>query len=135
MYAVEPFILHVKSINKNIGKLHPMGIGKLLFNTSLIREGIKEISTIGINEIKIECSSAIIAIITINGNFLEKENINVFIPKYLRTRSKIIFNVDPDLKVNKNLQEIVSDISVVEAKCSKYKNIIRSKYSSRKINF
>lgn len=125
----EPYIVYAESINKNIARLHHMAVGKIIYGKiPNVKHGIKHISVIGKNKIKIECANINIANNLLKEDTLRLYNLKTYIPRYLTVRAGVIYDVDPELEEEEILNVIESDIEVMEVKCmkSKYKEQIRN---------
>jgi len=79
---------------QNIGKLHPMSTGKMIFDNHIgIRQNIKEISAIGKNKIKIECADGRSANVLLKSKFFTENSYDVYIPQYLMRRRGVVRGV------------------------------------------
>lgn len=91
-----PFIVYIENKQQNIGKLHPMSIGKLIFDHHpAINDKIKNISSIGMNKIKIEFNDVFSANSILKSTYL-KQNNEIYIPQYLTRRKGIIRDIPKD---------------------------------------
>lgn len=93
-----PYIVFVESLDKNIGKLHPMSVGKLLYTyNSLLKHDIDNISPSGRNRVKIELKTAAAANNLIEAPVWKDRNFDVYIPNFLLHTYGIIRDVDISL--------------------------------------
>lgn len=129
-----PFIIHAESKDKNIGRLHPMAVGRI-FHRNLINisKDIENISAIGKNKIKITFNNYKSANRVIRENLLDIFNIKAFIPRYKLVRTGIIFDIDPDLEEEEIFNCIRCDSEVISIKCLKSKNNESMKPNSQRV--
>lgn len=93
-----PYVVYVQNENGNIGKWHRISTAKLIINSvPEIENDITRISTIGINRVKVELTSANSANKLIKSEVLSRKQYNVYIPQFLKRRLGIIKNVDRDI--------------------------------------
>lgn len=113
-----PFVLILESCNKNIGKLHKMTIGKLIFtNFNNKKDDIDNIYTAGRNKIKIIISNYKTANYILDDvNFLNTNSVRAYIPESLVYRKGVIKNVDSGLSVEEITDVMKTSINVVNVK-------------------
>ena len=127
-----PFLVILESINQNIGKLHPMSIGKLLLQQHKELDNfIQSITFAGRNRIKVIMKSAYHANMLLNSKILEQKEIKSFIPQYLTKRVGIVRGVELSLS-DDEIKSLISPLSgqiftVVEAMRMKRRVIIEGK--------
>lgn len=112
-----PFVVNISSIDRNIGNLHPISIGKKIINKyPNFKTDIINISVLNKSTIKLELKSAKTANFLVTNNPFVEDNYNVYIPTHLVERQGVIQNVDPDITENELLQEIESKIPILKIK-------------------
>ncbi|XP_026482704.1 uncharacterized protein LOC113390830 [Ctenocephalides felis] len=127
-----PYTIFVESKDKNIGRLHPMALGKIIHNAgAYFKFGLTEVSVIGKNKVKMEFKSARVANKILDDKILEKNNLKAYIPKYLLARHGIIFDVDANLSEQEIINAIETDIPIIDVVCLRPKNNNTIKYSSQ----
>lgn len=99
------FIESMSQVERGVGRMHPMTIGKTLKKLFPTVEILKLIKN-GINRIKIEVKSRSQANEIIQSETLKKENLKAYVPKFILFRQGIIRNVDTSLTVEDLLEEI-----------------------------
>lgn len=93
-----PYIVFVESLDKNVGKLHPMSVGKLLYSySSHLKHDIVDISSSGKNRVKIELKTAAAANNLLNVPAFKDHKFDVYIPNFLLHTYGIIHDVETSL--------------------------------------
>ena len=79
-----PFQVVLESKEGNLGKIHPMKLGRILkTNFDQIKQNIKNIAYAGQNKLRLEFDSAKSANIFINSDWLKSSNFKYFIPNHI----------------------------------------------------
>lgn len=109
-----PFILFVESKDRNVGRLHPMALGKLIRREceSLFKHVIN-ITAAGKNRVKIETVSGLTANGLVQHPFLGKANLEAYIPKFFTTKQGIISDVETSLTEDELLTEMTCCCEVI----------------------
>lgn len=112
-----PYFVFVEGENGNVGKLHPMALGRMLFKESNnLRHEIVNISGIGRNRYKIETKTGQSANrLRLQDTFRQK-NMEAYIPSFLTTRRGVIRDVDIALSNQEILAEIKSEFLVIDVR-------------------
>lgn len=112
-----PFFVILESSlqNGNIGKLHRMSTGKLIYKILNSTE-IEDIFSIGRNRIKILTKTAVAAHKIIESVLLKEQNLIAYIPDSILYRKGVIRNVDLNLTDDEILSEIKSNIKICSIK-------------------
>lgn len=85
---------------QNIGNLHPMSIGKMIFEKHIgMQQCIKNISSVGKNKIKIECIDPNTANVLLKSKYFADNDYEVYIPQYLARRRGVVRGVPLDFTV------------------------------------
>lgn len=93
-----PFVVYVESVDKNIGNLHAMSIGKLIFRSDpSISNAIMSIDKNGRNRIKISFRTYVSANKFLSSSFLASNNLEAYIPQFLIRRRGVVRSVDLDI--------------------------------------
>ncbi|XP_026471570.1 uncharacterized protein LOC113375838 [Ctenocephalides felis] len=130
-----PFYIYVESLSKNIGRLHPMALGKLLHRSrSIPKEDFLEIIVIDNNKVKLVLRNGKTANSLLDDSFFADNKLKAYIPKYLLIREGIIFDVDINLTAEEILEEIESVIPIIDVKCFVPKNINKRRINSQFVN-
>lgn len=108
-----PFYAYLESKNKNIGRLHPMAIGRILHEDLLLKNSITEIKSIGRNRIKIEMRNILEINKLVNNPLLKNKDYVVYVPKHLTERRGVIKGVDTMLSETYLVQNIESDRPII----------------------
>uniref|UniRef100_A0A6M2DS07 Putative product n=1 Tax=Xenopsylla cheopis TaxID=163159 RepID=A0A6M2DS07_XENCH len=96
-YDEGPFVINVESNSKNIGKIHQMSLGRLIFQKHAeFKQAITEIKAIGKNKIKIEVNDFKVANKLINDKVFMENNMRTYIPTYTLIKKGVIYDVDTD---------------------------------------
>lgn len=112
-----PFLVFVESLKQNIGRLHPMAIGKLLYcYNSALKHDIVNISANGKNRLKIELKSAAAANILIQSSVFASNDLEAYIPGFLIHRLGIIRDVDVSLSEEELERETCCPYPVIKVK-------------------
>lgn len=102
-----PYIVYVQSETGNIGRAHILTVAKLINSSLGVYSGdIVNISSIGINRVKVEFSKAESANKLVNNSILKGKKYNSFIPKFLIRRQGVIRNIDLEFTEDELKQSI-----------------------------
>lgn len=120
-----PFFILIESKDKNIGKLHKVSIGKLIFNNFITeRNDIEDVNILGRNKIKVVTKTFETANKILEAeNFQQKNRIQAYIPQTVLFRKGVIKNVDPDLTDDEIRSVINSSVKVVNVRRITRKNL------------
>jgi len=98
-----PFLVHIESLDGNIGNVHPMKLGKILADYF---PAIQNIRRLGRNIIVVSFKFSFDANSFVQSNELLPENWVPYIPNYKIIRSGIVRGVDPSLSYDEISQGI-----------------------------
>lgn len=130
---VGPFCILIESQNQNIGRLHKMTLGKMLFEQKTFKsEHINNISNNGINQIRLEFSNYKTANELLDSKFLSNNNLRAYIPESILYRKGVIRNVDVSIECDELLEIIKSNVQVTNTRRILRTNIINSERRSEK---
>uniref|UniRef100_A0A6M2DRX9 Putative mediator of rna polymerase ii transcription subunit 13-like trichogramma pretiosum n=1 Tax=Xenopsylla cheopis TaxID=163159 RepID=A0A6M2DRX9_XENCH len=116
-YDEGPFVINVESNSKNIGKIHQMSLGRLIFQKHAeFKQAITEIKAIGKNKIKIEVNDFKVANKLINDRVFMENNMRSYIPTYTLIKKGVIYDVDTDFSEAYIKDNIVSEIPILGIK-------------------
>ncbi|KAK9877889.1 hypothetical protein WA026_020115 [Henosepilachna vigintioctopunctata] len=101
-YSLGPFLVIIESTEQNLGKIHPMNLGKKLHQKGI--NGIKNISKKGKKRIAIEFTSAKAANQFISQDGLGDPNHEIYIPSRLIASRGVIKDVGNDISEEDVLQ-------------------------------
>lgn len=88
-----PFYVYVDNIKRN--RLHPMSIGKSIYNSNFqYKNAIIEIKQIGYARVRIQTNNFTAANLIKNLNIINENDVEAYIPGYMTHRQGIIRNVD-----------------------------------------
>lgn len=90
-----PFLVHLYSTDKNIGHLHPVKLGKLLFENKI--SNIEIIKKLGMNKLEIQFRTYADANSFLENPLLQSHNLKAFIPFSKVYISGVIKDVDTDI--------------------------------------
>lgn len=111
MSDMGPYVVYLESLDKNIGNLHAMTIGKLIFrNQSPIASSILNLEKSGKNRIKLTFRTFSSANNFLDSDFLKNNNLEAYIPQFLTRRMGVIRAIDLDIS-NEELQNFIQPIS------------------------
>lgn len=110
-----PYLVCVESKNKNLGRLHPMTIGKIL-NEINGNYNLTEISSMGKNKIKLQYKTGEAANNFLNSKALEAKNLIAYAPPERIIRLGVIKNVDSTLTDTEIKDNIRSNIDIQSIK-------------------
>lgn len=129
-----PFVIYAESKDKNLGRLHPMALGRILHTkVSSVSNKISNVAAIGINKIKICFNDWKSANTVVKQKLLDEYNIKTYIPKHKTTRIGIIFNVDPEIEEDEIMSCIKTDVEIIKVKCIKNKKAYNSSYKTQRV--
>lgn len=112
-----PYSIYIESRDKNIGKLHPMAIGKLFYGAkSTSNNAITEIKANGRNRIKITFKTGEAANKLLDSNFLSNNQLTGYIPYNSIVRYGIIKHVDTKLTETELINNIYSQSKILAVK-------------------
>lgn len=102
-----PLIVYVENKKGNIGRAHLITVGKII-NQCLpnMERDIKQITSIGVNRVKVELATIISANKLINSEYLKKNNYEAYIPLFLKRRQGVIKFVDYNISEDELKQVI-----------------------------
>lgn len=104
---IGPYVVYVQNETGNIGKAHILTVAKLINNCLKIDAGnILNISSIGINRIKVEFSTALSANKLVLNEELKNKNYTAYIPQFLTRRKGVIKYVDRGLTEGELMENI-----------------------------
>lgn len=112
----KPYFVYVEHKDKNIGRLFPVRVGHYLFTNELFRNSIEDIKSVGLNRVKVIFKSYKAANALINHEIITSNNLIAYIPKFFTQKKGIIRMVDTYFSEEYLLNNIESDIPVVEVK-------------------
>lgn len=124
-----PFLVHVESLNGNIGNLHPLSIGKILYKHLNFNDPISNIQKIGTNLIGINFKRFQDANSFISNHSFLPDNWIPYIPNYKICRTGIVRGVSLDFSLDDIIQSISWPDNPIEIR-----DISRLKYRDRKDN-
>lgn len=104
IFDAPPFVVYLESLDKNLGQLRDMQIGKMLFSNKT--EGIKKIGKRGKNKIGIDFSTLKHANTFLSSDFATNNNMKSYIPNNLISCKGILRQVDPSLDVGTILDNL-----------------------------
>lgn len=108
-----PYLVFIQPTNDNVNRLHPMSVGKLIFNNlPQYRREINNIYAAGLKKVKIELLSHTAANSLITERFLIEKNLEAYIPLSLTTRSGIVRDVPTDFTIEELMSEISTSPSI-----------------------
>lgn len=117
-----PFCVYVEHETLNLGRLHPMRVGDLLYRIEDFRNEISEVSVVGRNRIKIVLKSRNAANLIISHRVFKDNQLIAYIPQHFTEKRAIIRDVDTFFSEEYLLKNISSDIKVVKVQ-RMYRNI------------
>lgn len=123
-----PYAVYVQSQDNNIGNLHPLKIGRLLFKRE--HKDIQEIKRLGRNRLQINFTTAQAANNFLEDKVLETEKLVAFIPKHRVTSIGVIRGVDTSISI----EEIQKDINSSE-KVYKIERFYRKMYVGEEVKY
>lgn len=110
-------IVESKNADANIGRLHPIALGKLIFKTFKFHaKDIKNIGRLGYNRIKIETNSFIIANKILDSQSLLPPDLSAYIPESKLFRKGVIRYIDTDINVSEIISVADSEIKIVDVR-------------------
>lgn len=121
---IGPFCILIESENKNIGRMHPMSLGKLLYEQVNFNRNINNIAPSGINQIRVEFSSYESVNQLLDSNFLKNNQLRAYIPETILYRKGVIRNVDISLNNEEIMNVIESNVRITEVRRILRTNIV-----------
>lgn len=105
------------SADGNIGKLHRLTLGKLLFR-ALLNEGklITDIRQKGKNRVQIQVANYALANKIVELEMFKNDNLQAYIPESSLFRKGVMRNVDLDILTSEILVEAVTECTIVDVK-------------------
>lgn len=111
-----PYYVYVEHSEKNVGKLHPMALGKFLHIDLNIKNDIIEISRMGINRVKIEMKSVNAINKLIENPMIKDKGYIAYVPRHLTERKGVIKGVCTSLEDNLLKSYIDSNVRIKHCK-------------------
>lgn len=112
-----PYYVYIEHSDKNIGRLHPMAIGKLLYEQIKNPKAvIKEISKLGSNRIKVTMTTVTDINRLVENPILKENGYLVYVPKHLTERRGVIKGVYTSFDDNYLLQNIECNSKILYCK-------------------
>lgn len=109
-----PFYVFVEGLAGNVGRLHPMTLGKLLHvSIPSTRGTIINITTAGRNRCKIELSGHGPANELVKAAVFAEKQLDAYIPSFMVTSQGVIRHIDPTLEEQEILTETISECKVL----------------------
>lgn len=96
--SVGAYIVHINSNGQNIGNMHPLALGKLLYTSNI--KNIKEVKRLGINNIAVEFNSAAAANSFLDSDFITNQNLTAYIPNYQLTSKGIVKGIPVEVSMD-----------------------------------
>lgn len=110
-----PFYIYVEGTNGNIGNIHPMALGKTVFETKPeFRRKITDIRSVGRNRIRIDLTTAQAANTMVESSLFDSKQLLAYIPAHRLTRRGVIRNVDLNITDDELIQAIDSPVKVLD---------------------
>lgn len=105
-----PFIVYIENKTGNIGRAHLITVGKII-NKALpkMEHYIRNISSIGMNRVKVEMASALSANKLINNDYLKNNSYEAYIPQFFKRRQGVVKYVDVELSESE-LKEAIKPV-------------------------
>ena len=98
-----PYIIILQGQNQNLTKLHPIKIGKLLFDHNV--DSIVQVKKAGPNKFEIQFQNYSAANRFLQSNFDQLHNTISFIPKYYVYSKGIVKNIDTDITCEEIMEQ------------------------------
>lgn len=111
-----PCYVYMEHLDKNVGRLHEMSLGRILHEKLGLKKCIKEINRLGKNRVRVELKSLIDVHNLIKNPQLKQEGLHAFVPKYLTERRGVVKGVDISLPEEYLVKNIECDGVVKEVK-------------------
>ncbi|XP_024085054.1 uncharacterized protein LOC112127826 [Cimex lectularius] len=112
-----PFYVFVESIDLNAGNIHPMKLGKIIWNSNTrISKHIQNISVSGRNRLKIETDNYESANALCSNELFNANNLYPYISTFFTQKRGIIRNVSTDFSTDELIAGIKSPIPVVSVR-------------------
>ncbi|KAK5641935.1 hypothetical protein RI129_010482 [Pyrocoelia pectoralis] len=109
-----PFFVYVEHRTKNVGRLFPIRVGHYLFENPAFKDDVIDITSIGINRVKVIFKSYKVANSLINHESITKHDLVGYIPKFFTHRKGIIKMVDTYFETEFLKNNIQSPVKVTE---------------------
>lgn len=109
-----PYYAYIEHSDKNIGKLHPMALGKFLHIDLNIKHEIVEITKVGLNRVKVELKSAKSVNNLIENPLIKAKGYVAYVPKHLTERRGVIRGVCTSLD-DASLIDYIESFSVIKS--------------------
>lgn len=117
-----PFFVFVEHLNKNFGRLFPMKIGYFLLSDDKFKSDIEDITSVGVNRVKVVFKHFTIANSLINSNIITSNQLVAYIPTFYNHRKGIVRMIDTYFTTDYLLKNIeCPNGKVVEVKRMKRK--------------
>lgn len=110
MNSLGPFKIFLESNDHNLGRLHPLAVGRMLFNNNV--PNIVKVETLGRNRICVQFNSQSAANSFLDNPVLKTENLRAYVPTHCVTRVGVVKDIDvnidektilENMKNNKNI--------------------------------
>lgn len=109
-----PYVVHMECMDRNIGRLHPMALGKLLhISLPEIKQDILNISSMGKTKVKVELKSPEKANFLVTSELLKTKKIEAYIPSFVVHKMGVIRHVEINLDEAEILEVIQSPFPVI----------------------
>lgn len=93
-----PFYIFLESADKNVGRLHPMSVGKMPHNLiPSLKDRLIDTKLSGMNRIRLELNSVLSANSLLNKSILKENNLIDYIPNFLLYKHRVIKGVDTSI--------------------------------------
>lgn len=109
-----PFIVIVEARKGNVGNIHPLDLGKILFQLQI--KGIKEIQRKGANRISVEFTTSEHANDFLKNETFEAKGYVAFIPQRLLTSRGIIRNIGMSVTMEDIVFQSKTDARIISAR-------------------
>lgn len=114
-----PFIVYLEHSDKNIGRLHPMGLGRKLSKAGVV--DFLEFSSVSPNRVKVSMKTPSSANKLVNNKLLADLGLRAYIPNFLVQKQGVVRDVDVTLSEELIREFIVSPVPVLEVRRMKKK--------------
>lgn len=118
-----PYYVYIEHRDKNIGRLFPVRLGHYLFKDELFKNNVIDITSIGINRVKVIFKSYLVANQLVSSEIIKENNLVAYIPRFFTHKKGVIKMVDTYFSEEFLKTAIESDFKVVEVKRMKRKRV------------
>lgn len=108
-----PYYVFVEHKDKNLGKLFPLRVGHYLFSEKTFKNDVIDITSVGINRVKVIFKTYNIANKLINHDIIIRNNLIAHIPNYFTQKKGVLRMVDTYFDEKYLLENIQSKYKVV----------------------